>query len=506
MKTFNISYSSDANVEVLTTTLSTYGTVIYTLQNVRVIGLEVADEVEMSAIQSIANVVLVELDGGTTITSQTSWHLLRLVSPTLPMKQTYSPLNNGDDCIIYLMDSGITTTHEEFTGSTIVNLYSYDGVYTDSLGHGTTMACLINGQTVGVSKKSIIKNVKIPFGSASLGQLLTAFDAILADHNTTAGVKVVNCSWTIPKSQLLDGKILELQAAGLVVVAAAGNAGVEADTLSPVGLDTVIGVAASDAYDRVISWGSGLSSNWGPEVDLTAPGVDVPIINLNGGYTTGSGTSIAAAIVSGVVAQYIKNNNSLTAQQIQNLVIDSAAEDMLFRNESIYGTTPNRLIKALYIDMHKIWDKQSFTMFPVQRGATSTLTFNTTLPLASANYSDCVLINDRTGAETFFKKYPWANSSYSDGVLTLTVEPTEEISVGKYTVQLTSIDNNNVTYYTRYSLGVYENSPTELDAVELEQYLTTDENNVDYLTIVTAACYYDADCGKGAFCAGGNCA
>jgi hypothetical protein len=506
MKTFNISYSSDANVEVLTTTLSTYGTVIYTLQNVRVIGLEVADEVEMSAIQSIANVVLVELDGGTTITSQTSWHLLRLVSPTLPMKQTYSPLNNGDDCIIYLMDSGITTTHEEFTGSTIVNLYSYDGVYTDSLGHGTTMACLINGQTVGVSKKSIIKNVKIPFGSASLGQLLTAFDAILADHNTTAGVKVVNCSWTIPKSQLLDGKILELQAAGLVVVAAAGNAGVEADTLSPVGLDTVIGVAASDAYDRVISWGSGLSSNWGPEVDLTAPGVDVPIINLNGGYTTGSGTSIAAAIVSGVVAQYIKNNNSLTAQQIQNLVIDSAAEDMLFRNESIYGTTPNRLIKALYIDMHKIWDKQSFTMFPVQRGATSTLTFNTTLPLASANYSDCVLINDRTGAETFFKKYPWANSSYSDGVLTLTVEPTEEISVGKYTVQLTSIDNNNVTYYTRYSLGVYENSPTELDVVELEQYLTTDENNVDYLTIVTAACYYDADCGKGAFCQGGFCA
>ena len=506
MKTFNISYSSDANVEVLTTTLSTYGTVIYTLQNVRVIGLEVADEVEMSAIQSIVNVVLVELDGGTTITSQTSWHLLRLVSPTLPMKQTYSPLNNGDDCIIYLMDSGITTTHEEFTGSTIVNLYSYDGVYTDSLGHGTTMACLINGQTVGVSKKSIIKNVKIPFGSASLGQLLTAFDAILADHNTTAGVKVVNCSWTIPKSQLLDGKILELQAAGLVVVAAAGNAGVEADTLSPVGLDTVIGVAASDAYDRVISWGSGLSSNWGPEVDLTAPGVDVPIINLNGGYTTGSGTSIAAAIVSGVVAQYIKNNNSLTAQQIQNLVIDSAAEDMLFRNESIYGTTPNRLIKALYIDMHKIWDKQSFTMFPVQRGATSTLTFNTTLPLASANYSDCVLINDRTGAETFFKKYPWANSSYSDGVLTLTVEPTEEISVGKYTVQLTSIDNNNVTYYTRYSLGVYENSPTELDVVELEQYLTTDENNVDYLTIVTAACYYDADCGKGAFCQGGFCA
>jgi subtilisin family serine protease len=506
MKTFNISYSSDANVETLTTTLSTHGTVIYTLQNLHVIGLEVADDVEMSTIQSISNVVLVELDGGTTITSQTAWHLLRLVSPTLPMKQNYSPLNNGGGCIIYLMDSGIDPTHEEFTGSTIVNLYSYDGTYTDALGHGTTMACVINGQTVGVSKNSIIKNVKIPFGSTSLGQLLTAFDAILADHNTTTGVKVVNCSWTIPKSQLLDGKILELQAAGLVVVAAAGNSGVAADTLSPVGLDTVIGVGASDAYDRVISWGSGLSSNWGPEVDITAPGVDIPIINFTGRYTIGSGTSIAAAIVSGVVAQYIKNNDSLTAQQIQNLVIDSAAEDMLFRNESIYGTTPNRLIKALYIDMHKIWDKQSFTMFPVQRNVSSTLTFNTTLPLASASYSEFVLVNDRTGEQTVFKKYPWVNGSYSNGTLTLTVQPTEELSVGKYTIQLTAVDGNNITYNTRYTLGVYENTPTELDTIELEQYLTTDENNIDYLTIVTAACYYNADCGKGAFCQGGFCA
>ncbi len=50
-------------------------------------------------------------------------------------------------------------------------------------------------------------------------------------------------------------------------------------------------------------------------------------------------------------------------------------------------------------------------MFPVQRGATSTLTFNTTLPLASANYSDCVLINDRTGAETFFRTFSKPNLS-----------------------------------------------------------------------------------------------
>jgi len=504
MKTFNISYSPDTNVEILTTTLSTHGTVVYTLQSLNVIGLEVSDEVESSTIEAISGVIFVEVDDGITVTPHSSWHLLRLVSPTLPMRQTYNPVNYGDGCIVYLMDSGIDAGMDEFSESTIVHLYSHNGFYTDMVGHGTSMASLINGKTVGVAKNAIVKNVKIPLESTTVGELLKAFDAVLADHLQTPGVKVVNCSWTVPKSRLLDNKIIELQNAGLVVVAAAGNTGIDADTLSPVGLDTVLGVAASDAYDRVVSWvpgGVGIS-NWGSEVDITAPGINVSVANRYNQYETISGTSVAAAIVSGVVSQYIVDNPTLSAQQIQELVINSASEDMLFRNETIYKTTPNRLIKTLYLGNRLIWDTPVNTLFPVQRNTTSTLTFNAINTISNAEYVDATINNDPV---LFCKAFPWITSSYVDGTITLTVSPDETVEVGKYSIQITSTDNNGNKYYSSYLLGVYETSQEELNEIEIEQYLSVDENENTVL-LVTLACYYNADCGKGGFCAGGFCA
>jgi len=503
MKTFNISYSPDTNVEILTTTLSTHGTVVYTLQSLNVIGLEVSDEVESSTIEAISGVVFVEVDEGITVTPHSSWHLLRLVSPTLPMRQTYNPVNYGDGCVVYLMDSGIDVSVDEFSESTVVHLYSHDGFYTDIVGHGTSMASLINGKTVGVAKNAIVKNVKIPLESTTVGELLKAFDAVLADHLQTPGIKVVNCSWTVPKSRLLDTKITELQNAGLVVVAAAGNTGIDADTLSPVGLDTVLGVAASDAYDRVVSWvpgGVGIS-NWGSEVDITAPGINVLVANRFNTYETISGTSVAAAIVSGVVSQYIVDNPTLSAQQIQTLVLNNASEDMLFRNETIYNTTPNRLIKTLYLGNRLIWNTPVGTLFPVQRNTTSTLTFSAINSISNAEYIDATTYED---PNIFYKAFPWITASYVDGTLTVSVSPDETVEVGKYRLQITSTDNNNNKYYSHYVIGVYETAATELDEIESEQYLTLDENENTVL-LVTLACYYNGDCGKGGFCCGGFC-
>ena len=504
MKTFNIAYSSDVNVASLVATLNTQGTVLYNLENIRVIGLEVSDDTSASTIQSIPGVVLVELDAGTTVTSHAEWHQIRLVTQALPMGQLYSPISHGDGVIVYLMDSGVDVSHIEFSGSSIVNLYSYDGVFTDTQGHGTAMASLINGQTLGVSKNAIVKNVKIPFGDVTIGQLLTAFDAVLTDHMSTSGIKVVNCSWSVPKSQLLDNKVTELQNSGLVVVAAAGNTGIAADTLSPVGLNTVIGVAASDAYDRVISWDTGLSSNYGPEVDITAPGIDVDVAELSGGYTSTSGTSVSSAIVSGVVAQYIEKNSSMNAQQIQYFILNSAAEDMLFRNETVYGTTPNRLITAPHILAPKIWDKPFASMFPVQRGETTQLTFTTNLPITSAAHED-VSITSNVGV-TSFQAFTWVTSTFANGVLTLTVTPPADFDTGKYTFQVVSRDADNNVYTTRYALGVYAASSDELNSVEIEKYQTQDETNTTVLRVTPAVCYYNDDCGKGAFCQGGQCA
>lgn len=509
MKIFNISYTSEVDVVALKSSLSSLGTILYTLDNIRVIGVSVSDETDMSGIQNLSNVV-VELDEGVTVEPHVEWYQCRTVSLSLPMKSEYAPLNTGKDEItssVYLVDSGINTAHPEFSGSVIQNVYSYNESFDDEHGHGTAMASLINGQTRGMSKDAIVKNVKIPFGDVTIGQLLTAFDAILADHATEASVKVVNCSWTISKSQLLDSKILELQQVGLIVVAAAGNSGISADTLSPVGLNTVIGVAASDSYDRVISWASGAASNWGPDVDITAPGINVSVAKMSGDYETVSGTSNAAAITAGVVAQYIASNSSMTAQQIQTLVLDSAIEDVLFRNESIYGTTPNKLLRTLFLAGRNIWDKPINSMFPVKRGETTTLEFITTISsIVSAEYADCQpYIGDRQNGQLFFQASPWVSGEYSNGTFTLTVTPSEDVESGKYSTYITTTDSKGNKFYTKYTLGVYENSPTELDAVEIEKYQTIDENDESVVRVSPAFCFTHGDCGKGAFCCGYNC-
>jgi subtilase-type proteinase RRT12 len=240
------------------------------------------------------------------------WHQLRVASRTLPMKQTFIAKNLGKDVNVYLVDSGIKADHPEFEFSNIVNLYSHNDSFDDDTGHGTGVASVIIGKTLGISTEATLKNVKIPMGqSIPLSSLLEAFNAIAADKIEADEIAVINCSWTIPKSMILDNLVADLRSQGFLVVAAAGNTISNADDLSPVGYDAVLGVGASDAFDRVISWATNVGSNWGKEVDLFAPGIDVMIANKNGGITEASGTSISAGIVSSIAAQYIhdfKNN------------------------------------------------------------------------------------------------------------------------------------------------------------------------------------------------------
>jgi len=272
------------------------------------------------------------------------WHRRRITNST----QEYNPSNEGEGTVIYLMDSGVDTSHPELLNADITNFYSHDGTWGDTEGppgHGTALASVILGNTVGVSPKVTLKIVKVPLGAGTpVNLLLDAFNAILTDNSTS--IKVINCSWLVPRNELLNAKMLELQANGFIVVAAAGNSMTRADHWSPVGLDGVLGVAASDVYDQVTSWNNGMNgSNWGPEVDITAPGINVLLAAPGGTLQLASGTSIAAAITSAVIAQYINRFPEKTGNDIQNLIITHALSNALFRDEIVYNTTPNLLLQ-----------------------------------------------------------------------------------------------------------------------------------------------------------------
>jgi thermitase len=90
-------------------------------------------------------------------------------------------------------------------------------------------------------------------------------------------------------------------------------------------------VSASDPNDLLYSW-----SNRGTEIDLAAPGV-VHTTMRGGGYGTWQGTSFSAPLVAGVAALVLSANPSLSGQQVQNILCQSADDLGLTGRDTSYG-------------------------------------------------------------------------------------------------------------------------------------------------------------------------
>lgn len=471
MVKYNVIYDKTQNITVLRSELESTGAVIHDVfQSLGVLTLSS----ENLLFAEVAGVITVEEDATVVAVESFEWHQLRLVSEGLPMTNFYKVTNHGDDVNIYVVDSGIDTTHSEFSHTTVNQLFSFDDNFIPSNGHGTSVASVIAGNTLGVSKNVKLHDVKIPTGTATTySVLLAAFDAIL-NHHDGSSVAVVNCSWVVPKSQILDLKISELYNDNLVVVAAAGNTGEAADDFSPVGLDTVLGVGASDAYDRVISWGGGASSNWGPEVDVFAPGVDVTVAMMGGTTIDASGTSAAAGITSGVIAQYIVENPNMTATEIQNLLIENSAAEVLFRNETTYGTTPNRLVRASTLTSIIT----GHGTISVQKGTTTELTLG-----FNSMYATGLQFNNIPNDGGKFIGLPDWITVTND--YTLLISPTTDLVSGTYIIPVRAVDADGNKLETQHiNVNVYTSVPGEI--TEAYRYYSEEPNMA--VTVRTAIC------------------
>ena len=241
---------------------------------------------------------------------------------------TYNAQSSGNGEHIYLVDTGVNTTHNEFTGATVNNLYTQFGTdFSDTNGHGTVMASLIVGQNIGVAKDATLHNVRMmntnPY-TGTVGATIDALDAVSVHHNanTPTQTKTVVCCWTTSKNSLIDSKIAQLENNNMVVVAAAGNQGADTDNYSPAGLDSVLTVGAINDGGHVSYW-NGLGSNLGEENDIYALGNNVSVVDTsdNTSYSTASGSSPAAAQIGGLVAQYTDLYPNSDAFQIKSYVI-----------------------------------------------------------------------------------------------------------------------------------------------------------------------------------------
>ncbi|MCB0328036.1 MAG: S8 family serine peptidase [Bdellovibrionales bacterium] len=205
----------------------------------------------------------------------------------------------------------------------------------DNNGHGTHCAGIIGAVTnnaTGIS--GIAWNVKLMalkfLGSGGTGNIFSALSAI--DYAIENDVKIINASFGggYP-SVLLEQTIERANAAGITLVAAAGNDGIDIDS-SPeypaaFPLENIISVAASDE-DENIAW----FSNYGEHsVDIVAPGSDI-LSTIPGGYARYSGTSMAAPHVTGVAALVLSERPELTPGQLRDNLLRSGV-----RSTGYYG-------------------------------------------------------------------------------------------------------------------------------------------------------------------------
>lgn len=226
-----------------------------------------------------------------------SWGLDRIDQRALPLDNNYSPLSSGAGATAWIVDTGIRTTHAEFTGGRATNDFSMWSSADDCHGHGTFVASTVGGATFGVATGVRLRGIRVLdcSGSGSTYGVAQGLAYILAH---LSGRDVINLSLGYgARDAVVESVIADLLAAGVTVVAAAGNDNTNACNHFPSAQAGVMSVAASSSSDARASF-----SNYGSCVSLFAPGVSTRGAALGGGSTTMSGTSMAAPHVAGVAA------------------------------------------------------------------------------------------------------------------------------------------------------------------------------------------------------------
>jgi serine protease len=221
-------------------------------------------------------------------------------------------ITKGGSGVVAVLDTGVMANHPDLAGRVLAgyDFVNNDTNAADDNGHGTWVAGIIAAKAndgygiAGISWTDKVLPVKIMDreGTGSTADLLAGINWA-ADH----GAKVINMSvGGFPFSQIIQDAINDAWAAGIVLVAAAGN-NARDEVFYPASFANVVSVSATQVNDEFAHW-----SSYGAKVDVSAPGASVQTTNCTvctyadhdswGDHTYISGTSFATPNVAGVVA------------------------------------------------------------------------------------------------------------------------------------------------------------------------------------------------------------
>ena len=280
-----------------------------------------------------------------------TWGLNRVDQRDRPHDSRYFYSATGAGVKVYILDTGIRFTHDEFEkpdGSSRaiagVDIATPGGDASDCNGHGTHVAGTVGGKTFGVAKEVTLVSVRIfncdgfAFGSA----VLAGVDWVTADHQAGQPA-VANVSFTGDFSQVVNDAVTNSVGDGITYAVAAGNDNIDACTQSPGSTPAALTIAASG----IVDWRPAFS-NWGSCVDMFAPGVDITSAWRTSDQAASiiSGTSMATPHVSGAAALYLQTNPGAAPASVEQ-ALERRATLGKIRNPGI--GSPNLLLYTRWI-------------------------------------------------------------------------------------------------------------------------------------------------------------
>jgi hypothetical protein len=275
------------------------------------------------------------------------WGLDRIDQRSKVLSGTYGYVARGAGVRVYVISSGIRYTHVEFDGAAPNravsgwDLVDNDAVAQDCYGQGTVLAGIIGGTTYGVAKAATLVGVRVLgcTGAGSWATVIAGIDWVINDKLARNAPAVANLSLGGAKFQPVDDAVANLAYYGIVPVVGAGSGSADACTISPAASPLAVTVGATDAGDSRPAF-----SNFGPCLDLFAPGVNIPSAFWTSDVATvvWSGTGEAAPHVAGAAAQILGRLPTATPGLVAEILRDDASAGLV---TNAGAGSPNLLLR-----------------------------------------------------------------------------------------------------------------------------------------------------------------
>jgi minor extracellular protease Epr len=404
------------------------GEIKYSYKYIRAIAASVPPQA-IDALQRNPNVAYVETDFKVYALQQPiPWGIAKINAP-----QVWGTGNKGTGIKVAIVDTGIDTTHPDLSVVGGVSYVSYTTSYNDDNGHGThcagIVAALNNDKgVVGVAPGAELYAVKVldRSGSGYVSDVISGIDWCITNN-----MQVISMSFgSTGDAQSLHAECDKAYSANIVLVAAAGNSGPGANTIGyPAKYSSVIAVGATDSSDVVASW-----SSRGPELSVSAPGVNIYSTYRGSTYATLSGTSMACPHVAGTVALILKAGH--TPAEVRDILQKTAVDLGTPGRDSSYGYGRIDAYAASVPATPDFSNSASPSALTINAGASGTSTITVT-SLNTFSGAVSLTVSGPAGWSASASPSPLTLVSGGTASSTLTIPVPLGTAAGTYTVTVT---------------------------------------------------------------------